>query len=344
MELAERSSTGWTLTLRKIVPSDDRQSAKVYYWWQEEFDAIVIASGRYNAPHVPDTKGLWAWAKDTVKVIHSRQYRHPETYTNLTVLVVGASSSGIDISREIAPYVSTLYQSIRNLSNSEYLQTYGPGRLPINALVVPEVAEYLPDGSSVRLVNGTVVRGIDRVILGTGYTRTFPFLPSLHADKDAKYPVVTDGTHVQNLYLDTFYIPDPTLAFTNQNLRISGPFRFAEYQASAAAKVWSGTARLPSKSAQWKDYQFQHKDRVPGKEFNDLNSDGTNYLVRRFVGWLNYDASFLGGSQIDGYPANVWEETKNFFAATYVRAVPERNTTLSAFSLSDEAVAEGLGE
>lgn len=129
MELAERSSTGWTLTLRKIVPSDDRQSAKVYYWWQEEFDAIVIASGRYNlfppflvpfnrtksfhtgyrynAPHVPDTKGLWAWAKDTVKVIHSRQYRHPETYTNLTVLVVGASSSGIDISREIA-LVTTL--------------------------------------------------------------------------------------------------------------------------------------------------------------------------------------------------------------------------------------------
>lgn len=144
VELAERTSSGWTLTLRKIEPSADGKSAKVH-WWQEEFDAVLVRardvflwrdgradafpagfhrtvrslmqiisayrlilfSNRYNAPKVPDTKGLQAWARDPTKVIHSREYRHPEVYANETVLVVGASSSGIDISREIV-YVSSL--------------------------------------------------------------------------------------------------------------------------------------------------------------------------------------------------------------------------------------------
>ncbi|KAL8284301.1 hypothetical protein RQP46_005050 [Phenoliferia psychrophenolica] len=274
----------------------------------------------------------------------SREYRHPEVYTNATVLVVGASSSGIDISREIVPFAKTLFQSIRNSSTSlEYLKLFG-GRLAPGAVSVPEVAEYLPNGSSVRLVNGTTLHGIERVILATGYIRTFPFLPSVHADVDrsARHPIVTDGTHVQNLYLDTFYIPDPTLAFTIR------PFRFAEYQAAAAAKVWAGLARLPAPSHLWDAYAKQHQWRIPGKTFNDLNVNGTQALVRHFVGWLNAEAVEFGGTQLDGYPPNVWEETKLFVGASGRGADYEPSDptvpTGAAFALADAAMEEGFGD
>lgn len=353
VELAERTRSGWTLTLRKIEPSADGKSAKVH-WWQEEFDAVLVSTGRYNAPKVPDTKGLQAWARDPPKVIHSREYRHPEVYANETVLVVGASSSGIDISREIVPFAKTLFQSIRNSSSSlEYLKLFG-GRLAPGAVPVPEVAEYLPNGASVRLLNGTVLHGIDRVVLATGYTRTFPFLPDVHQDRGdfVRHPIVTDGTHVQNLYLDTFYIPDPTLAFTNQNTRIAGPFRFAEYQAAAAAKAWTGHARLPSQSQQWATYAKQHKDQVPGKSFNDLNGDGTQGLIRRFVGWLNDEAVEFGGTQLDGYPPHVWEETKHFIGASGRGADYEVNpptskgedASLLALHLADAQLEDGFGD
>jgi cation diffusion facilitator CzcD-associated flavoprotein CzcO len=57
---------------------------------------VVVATGRFNAPYIPDIPGLQAWADqfpDTV--IHSRQYRRPEPYANQTVLIVGGSVSGV---------------------------------------------------------------------------------------------------------------------------------------------------------------------------------------------------------------------------------------------------------
>lgn len=289
---------------------------------------------------------------------------------------------------------------LKNLSNSEYLQTYGPGRLPINALVVPEVAEYLPDGSSVRLVNGTVVRGIDRVILGTGYVRKLSFTepigksdccyrlapsPSYPASTPIKTPSIRlsqtaltfrtcTSTHsifltppsrlpiVSGLQCFTSFSPS-SLIISLQRIYVSldpsgspsirrqpppkcGVEQPVYLQKARSGKTTNSSTRIGFlekssttliRTAQTVSYCLVVTVR---RLIRKLSPD----LVRRFVGWLNYDASFLGGSQIDGYPANVWEETKNFFAATYVRAVPERNTTLSAFSLSDEAVAEGLGE
>lgn len=56
----------------------------------------------------------------------------------------------------------------------------------------------------------------------TGYHYTLPYLPQFHNDTLALNdtntviaPLITDGTHVRSLFLDTFYIPDPTLAIIN---------------------------------------------------------------------------------------------------------------------------------
>lgn len=69
-----------------------------------------------------------------------------------------------------------------------------------------------------------IITGIDHIIFATGFRYTYPFLPQYHNSKlgvndtapaDGVQPVVTDGTHLRSLYLDAFYIPDPTLTFIN---------------------------------------------------------------------------------------------------------------------------------
>ena len=60
--------------------------------------------------------------------------------------------------------------------------------------------------------------GIDFILFATGYRHSFPFLPQFHnSSRTAKdsdlSPIVTDGTHLRNLYLDILSIDEPTLGF-----------------------------------------------------------------------------------------------------------------------------------
>ncbi|KIJ50190.1 hypothetical protein M422DRAFT_160070, partial [Sphaerobolus stellatus SS14] len=234
VELAEQrfnedgSRQGWTLTLKNVVPTSENISKVT--WTKESYDAVVVATGRYNAPNVPDIEGLKEWAERYPgSISHSRQYRHPQPFTNKSVLIVGAATSGGEISREINPYVRKIYQSIRpdkatvpHIALKNFLR-----RLPHNTTVVPEIKKFHSAGSSssegrIELVNGTILTGIEHVIFATGYHYTFPFLPQYHNSKiglnetvprDQIQPIITDGTHLRSLYLDLFYIQDPSLGF-----------------------------------------------------------------------------------------------------------------------------------
>lgn len=53
----------------------------------------------YSIPLVPDLPGLQDFKGTTV---HSHDYRHPETYKDQTLLILGAASSGQDIALETA--------------------------------------------------------------------------------------------------------------------------------------------------------------------------------------------------------------------------------------------------
>ena len=63
----------------------------------QHFDAVVVATGRFNAPNMPHIWGLSEWENQYPEQIsHSREHRIPEPYTNKTVLVVGAGVSTIE--------------------------------------------------------------------------------------------------------------------------------------------------------------------------------------------------------------------------------------------------------
>jgi len=80
----------------------------------QHFDAVVVASGRFNVPHIPAIEGLAKWQeKFPDKVYHSREYRRSNGLEGKTVLVVGASASATGISADINPVAGKSLLSVR---------------------------------------------------------------------------------------------------------------------------------------------------------------------------------------------------------------------------------------
>ncbi|KAJ7717985.1 hypothetical protein B0H16DRAFT_1897773 [Mycena metata] len=331
----EGRERGWTLTLKKLEKTLHGATAT---WWTEDFDAIVVATGRYNAPNIPRISGLEDWAdKFPGSIIHSRQYRHPQPFTNETILVVGGATSGVEISREVNQHARKIYQSVRppnpNLpyeAGRVHLQ-----RLPANISVVPEIRYFHASNSSVELVNGTFLRNVDRVIFATGFRYSFPFLPQFHnSTSPSVNPIVTDGTHLRSLHQDFLYIEEPTIGFLSMNWGMQS-FTYAEYLSLALAKVWSRKAILPGTAELWRIYDQRVKDRGGyGRHLQFLGSERTAANIRFFVGWLNDAAVKFGGRQIDGQSKDLPQISSVWVQAQYgLNIIPSSDSNETVSSL-----------
>lgn len=76
VELAEKIGNEWRLVLRKDgdVRGEDE-------WWEEWFDAVVVASGHFNVPYIPKIEGLEALERaHPGSVKHSKMFRGREGY------------------------------------------------------------------------------------------------------------------------------------------------------------------------------------------------------------------------------------------------------------------------
>ncbi|KAJ4347538.1 hypothetical protein N0V95_005322 [Ascochyta clinopodiicola] len=107
----------------------------------KEFDNVVVASGHYHAPRVPDIPGLTEWKRRyPQRVQHSKGYRKPEDFHGKRIqnfLLIGGSVSATDIARELGPYANTIYQSHRNGQFD-----LSAALLPENAIRVDEVISF----------------------------------------------------------------------------------------------------------------------------------------------------------------------------------------------------------
>lgn len=76
VELVEKRGQNWTLTLRKELPSSQQDQ-----WWQDNFDAVVVASGHYSLPYVPNIPGLAEYEKrNPGSIQHSKHFRSVKHY------------------------------------------------------------------------------------------------------------------------------------------------------------------------------------------------------------------------------------------------------------------------
>ncbi|WWC93187.1 hypothetical protein V866_000020 [Kwoniella sp. B9012] len=312
VERLRKAGSSWTLSLKRLTRLPESRKIKAE-WWEESFDAVVVAAGGYHAAHVPDIKGLVEWSKvrqsdGHFPVEHSQHYRNPQLYRGKTVLIVGASVSASEISRRIGPHVEKLYMSIRDTTRDTYMARRSIRRLYPEAEQIPEVVELgslysntsLKDGQ-IKLINGSWFDGIDEIILATGFRRSLPFLQDFYSiggkatpDKDNS-PILTDAHDLHSLAWTGHYIPDPTLAFVNVR-----PWTFGRYQSLAFAKIWKGTARLPNKDRLWKQYFNDNHWQAPAKVVFGTIEEET--LGRQYVAWLNQESLIHGGRFVNQWP------------------------------------------
>lgn len=232
----------------------------------EIFDAVVVCSGHYDLPYIPDVPGISQWDQAYPKTIsHSKLYRSPDRFSGKKVIIVGNSASGMDIANQIAEVsfqpllISQRSSSWLNGSNS----VSEANRLSM----LPQIVEYMEPTKydrAVKFTNGRVEYGIDLILYCTGYLYSFPFLSSFQKE------IIQDGTRVHGIYQFLFFMRNPSLAFVGLPIRVV-PFPLAEVQAAVIAKVWSDQLRLPSMEImkRWEDETV--KENGEGKKFLNLD-------------------------------------------------------------------------
>lgn len=71
VERAEKKGDEWLLTLRKATPGGRKN-----YWWQEVFDAVVVATGHFSLPYMPEIPGLAEYdERYPGRIKHSKHFR-----------------------------------------------------------------------------------------------------------------------------------------------------------------------------------------------------------------------------------------------------------------------------
>ncbi|KAI0115789.1 hypothetical protein GGR51DRAFT_502121 [Nemania sp. FL0031] len=297
----------------------------------EKFDAVVVASGHYHIPFVPDVPGLSDW-KDRFpgRVIHSKSYRTPEPFRGKTILLVGAGASSLDIAREVDALGGKVYQSRRE---SKYDLT--ASRLPEAVKRVAMVAEFIADDveaskpvrngeaegaipGKIVLEDETVLQNIDYVVIATGYITSYPFLEDLEQpsvaweDADEKIVITADGYTTHNLHKDIFYIPDPTLVFIGVSQLVS-TFSLFDFQAKVMAKVLAGRVRLPAESAMKAEQRDRKARFQPGDRFHALLL-GEQVYIAEVLTWVNASLTEFGLAPMKGMDAE-WLRAYDIFRA-----------------------------
>ncbi|GKT94393.1 dimethylaniline monooxygenase [Colletotrichum tofieldiae] len=263
-EKVSSTATGaeeWKLTLRKEDPATATET-----WWEERFDALVVASGHYAVPYIPSVPGLPEFAAARPgSVIHSKHFRGRDAYAGKKVVVVGASVSAADIAYDLTSVASP---PVTAVVVGHTVNGYFGGEAFEHPLIakVPSIARVEPETRMVHFVDGTSASGVDAIIFGTG----------------------PRNNRIPNLYLHTVYTPDPTILFVGA-VNAGLTFKIFEYQAVLAARLLAGRVpphRLPSAEAQLAWEADRVAKRGDGAKFALVFPDFEEYFetVRNLAG------------------------------------------------------------
>ncbi|KAF7729235.1 hypothetical protein EC973_004765 [Apophysomyces ossiformis] len=171
---AERLSGGWVLSIEDAT-----------HRYVETFDAVIVATGHYSIPHIPDIEGL----KETnIEIMHSREYRRADTFRDKVICVVGAGSSGVDIVRETSKTARKVYHSVRNrLDPSSVQQARSDNLIEIGSIRSVRLNRIESDDG---------VFNVDVLIFATGYLRSHIGIPLFdHADRPISYVTDTEYSY-----------------------------------------------------------------------------------------------------------------------------------------------------
>lgn len=237
----------------KVSVKQSALDSSAVEWYTELFDAVIISTGHYSVPYIPNIKGLTNWNKKIKSsIFHSKSFRDPKIFKDKVCLFVGTGLSGMNILQYAFPIAKRVIVS-RSIGKEEIYKWLTNAANSDGITVKPRIRELQPgDGKKVIFEDGSAISDIDYIVLCTGYHWHYPFLNS----EDTGVSVIPrsggtpDGSsRLGGLYLNSFSIKEPTLAFVGVTV---APFQWPSFElaASAIAGVWSNSTKLPEKKEQ----------------------------------------------------------------------------------------------
>uniref|UniRef100_A0A1B0D7G2 Flavin-containing monooxygenase n=1 Tax=Phlebotomus papatasi TaxID=29031 RepID=A0A1B0D7G2_PHLPP len=196
----------------------------------QTFDFVFVCNGHYHTPYTPRYPGQNSFRG---RLTHSHDYRCPDPYKGLSVLVIGAGPSGMDIAYDISKCAS-------RVTLSHHLPEKPKTKFPSNVTQRPDPVKFTEDG--VEFKDGTS-ETFDEVLFCTGYRYTFPFL-------SVDCGINVEENFVQPLYKHCININYPTMGFAGLPFYV----RFC-------VKLWNGGVSMPSRKEMIEDTQREMEER-----------------------------------------------------------------------------------
>lgn len=217
---ASGSADGWRLRTKDMTTGEEDV---------HEHRALIVANGHYSDPYVPPIAG-----QDNFPGLqmHTHNYRRPnEWFASKRIVVLGASASGEDISRELAKVARDVYLCSRGMPQvTEDGHTQGLWR--------HGAIEELRSDGSVLFDNGQSLNDVDVVMYATGYRFNVDFLEEglCETGNNWIWPLYEHVLHSELNY---------RLAYIGVPVRII-PFPQMELQSRWVARILSGALEPPS--------------------------------------------------------------------------------------------------
>ncbi len=277
------------------VTAHDRVKDVMY---TEQFDQVIVASGHFSTPHVPEFDGIQTFGG---RVMHAHDFRDALEFKGKDVLIVGRSYSAEDIGSQCWKYGAKSVTATYRSKPMGFTWPKGFEERPLLQKLEGKTAHF-KDGST---------KEIDAIILCTGYQHHFPFLPEELRLK------TTNRLWPLGLYKGVVWEANPKLHFIGMQDQFY-TFNMFDSQAWFVRDVILGKIKLPKAEVMAKDsmawrkreekladaeqmiwYQGDYvKDLISATDYPSFDVEGTN---KTFMDWEHDKAADIMGYRNKSY-------------------------------------------
>lgn len=294
--------------------------------YSEKFDRVVVASGHFSTPNVPEFEGL---AMFPGRVMHAHDFRSANEFSGKRLLIVGSSYSAEDIGTQCHKYGAKSVTFSYRTRPMGFTWPESFSERPLLQKLVGRTA-WFKDGSS---------DDVDAIVLATGYKHHFPFLP------DDLRLITANRLWPLGLWKGIAWEANPKLFYLGMQDQYY-TFNMFDAQAWVARDIMLGRIALPDRSGMeasstaWRareeavsdpfeaiDYQTEYvRDLLAMTDYPNLDVDG---VARLFKQWEHHKAASILGyrdhsyaSVLTGNPAPVhhtpWMEAMDDSLAAFL--------------------------
>ncbi|CAB3981873.1 senecionine N-oxygenase-like [Paramuricea clavata] len=222
------ASDNFTVQVKDLV--NDR------YLSAQTFDYVIVATGHFSMPHLPDFPGL---NKFPGRVMHAHSFRDAREFKDKRLLLIGASYSAEDISLQLAKY------GAGNIICTYRTRPMG-FKWPDNISERPLLVKV--DGNTVHFKDGSTAE-VDAIISCTGYLYSYPFLKDASLQLKTGNVLFPDGLYKNTLWIKggnkkLMYLAAQDQCYT---------YTLFDIQAKWCVKYIMGEITLPSQAAMEED-------------------------------------------------------------------------------------------